>query len=205
MHPISAAQKADIISLLTAGHSAHEVSSIMGVHTSTISRLQRKHCPYISMSAGGCPTKLTGRNVQHAICLITSGKVDTAVEVTKALQDVVNQPVSPDTMRRHLKKAGMKAVVKKKKPFLSAKHVKVIPSLYSCSVLSEGIITKGSVLSLTQTYAQEFQRTSCGIEPCRTLRSNWGNYSVRYWVYICKEESNNTLPKVREISGREIG
>jgi len=50
--------------------------------------------------------------------------VETAVEATRALQDTVNQPVSPDTMRRHLKKVGMKAVVKKKKPLLSARHKK---------------------------------------------------------------------------------
>src|SRR5882762_4758764 len=123
MHPISSAHKANIISLLTAGHSAHEVSSIMGIHTSTISRLRRKHYPYLPTSAGGDPTKLSDRTVQHAIRLITSGKVETAIEATRALQDTVNQPVSPETMRRHLKKVGMKAVVKKK-PLLSARHKK---------------------------------------------------------------------------------
>ena len=40
-----------------------------------------------------------------------------AVEVTRALQVVINQPLSSETTRRHLKKAGMKAVVKKKSPF----------------------------------------------------------------------------------------
>ena len=67
---------------------------------------------------------MTDRNVQHAICLISSGRAETAVEVTRALCDVVNGPVSPETTRRYLKKAGMKAVVKKKKPLLTAKHRK---------------------------------------------------------------------------------
>jgi Transposase/DDE superfamily endonuclease len=46
------------------------------------------------------------------------------VDVTKALQDVINQPLSVETTRRYLKKAGMKAVVKKKKPLLTARHKK---------------------------------------------------------------------------------
>ncbi len=44
------------------------------------------------------------------------------MEVTRALQDVVNGSLSPETTRRCLKKAGMKAVVKKKKPLLTAQH-----------------------------------------------------------------------------------
>ena len=70
---------------------------------------------------GGRPSKLSARNIQHAIHLL-SGKAETAVDVTRALQDVVDGSLSVDTTRRHLKKAGMKAVVKKKKPLLTAKH-----------------------------------------------------------------------------------
>jgi len=51
---------------------------------------------------------------------LSSGKADTAVGVTKALQNVINQPLSAETTRRYLKKAGVKAVVKKKKLLLTA-------------------------------------------------------------------------------------
>jgi transposase len=122
MHALSADQKTHIISLLTSGKSAHEVSTITGHGTGTISRLHRKHCPYLPRSNGGRPRKLTDRNVQHAVRLISSGKAETAVEVTRALQDVVNGSLSPETTRRYLKQAGMKAVVKKKKPALTARH-----------------------------------------------------------------------------------
>jgi transposase len=122
MKSLSPAQQSHIISLLKDGHSAHQVSSITGLNHSTISRLSRKHCPYLPKSSGGCPAKLSDRNVNHAIRLISSGKAETAVEVSRALQDVINQPISPETTRRYLKRAGMKAVVKKKKPLLSAKH-----------------------------------------------------------------------------------
>ena len=46
------------------------------------------------------------------------------MDVTKVLRSVTNQSLSAQTVRNSLKVAGMKAVVKKKKPFLSQKHRK---------------------------------------------------------------------------------
>jgi hypothetical protein len=46
------------------------------------------------------------------------------VDVAKALRNVTNQPLSAQTVHRNLKAAGLKAVVKKKKPFLSKRHRK---------------------------------------------------------------------------------
>jgi len=63
-------------------------------------------------------------NIHHAVNLITSGKAETTVQVSKALQPVTNQPVTPQTVHRHFRRTGMKAVVKKKKPLLSQKHRK---------------------------------------------------------------------------------
>jgi hypothetical protein len=56
--------------------------------------------------------------------LISSGKVDTAVDVAKSLRNITNQPLHAQTVCRGLSLAGMKAVVKRKKPFLSKKHKK---------------------------------------------------------------------------------
>ena len=57
--------------------------------------------------------------VQHAVWLMGTGKAENVVQVTKALQDVKNTSISPQTICCHLKKAGMKAVVKKKCPHLT--------------------------------------------------------------------------------------
>ena len=59
MRTISLAQKNCILSMLDAGHSAHSIASITGVHTSTISRLCSKECSKLHKSFGGCPTKLS--------------------------------------------------------------------------------------------------------------------------------------------------
>jgi len=48
----------------------------------------------------------------------------TAVDVTKTLSNIINQPLSAQTACNSLKEAGMKAVAKKKKPLLSCRHRK---------------------------------------------------------------------------------
>ena len=61
-------------------------------------------------------------DICHSIQLIGTGKAENAVQVTRTLQDVKNQSISPQTICCHLKKAGMKAVVKKKCPLLTKCH-----------------------------------------------------------------------------------
>ena len=61
-------------------------------------------------------------NICHAICLIGSGRAENAVQVTKALKDVVNQPISIQTIGNGLKKVGSNAVVKKKRPRFTPHH-----------------------------------------------------------------------------------
>src|SRR5258707_601861 len=71
----------------------------------------------------------------HAICLINSGKAENATHVARSLQSITNQSLSDETIHTHLKKAGLKAVVKKKSPLLS-KHPSIImanPQVMWCS------------------------------------------------------------------------
>ena len=60
--------------------------------------------------------------MHHAVRLLTSGKADNATQVAQSLQSITNQSLSHETVCRHLKKAGLKAVVKKKQPLLSQCH-----------------------------------------------------------------------------------
>ena len=124
MHPISATSQNYILSLLDAGHSAKHIAASTGYGIATVSRLRSKHRPHLSKSSGGRPPKLSTANIRFAQRLISPGKADTAIDVTKALCNVTNQPLHAQTVCRHLKVAGMKAVVKKKRPFLSKKHRK---------------------------------------------------------------------------------
>ena len=122
MRSLTSAQHTHILSLLDKGQSVYKIFSITGIHTSTISRLHSKHCSILSKSMGGCPSKLSSSNIHYAIRLITTWKAENAVQITKTLGDIANQPLSSKTVRRCLKKEGMKVVVKKKRPLLSKRH-----------------------------------------------------------------------------------
>jgi Transposase/DDE superfamily endonuclease len=124
MRTLSSASQNHILSLLEAGHTAGHIAASTGYGISTVSRLRSNHLPHLSKSLGGRPSKLSSANIRHAQRLISSGKADTAVDVAKALRNVTNQPLSAQTVRRNLKAAGLKAVAKKKKPFLSKRHRK---------------------------------------------------------------------------------
>ena len=126
MKSLTAAQQTYILSFLDKKQSAHKISFITGIHTgihtSTISRLCSKHYSTLSKSKGGHPSKLSSSNIYCVIWLITSQKAEIVAEVTKRLEDITNQPLSSKTVKRGLKEAGIKAVVKKKRPLLSKKH-----------------------------------------------------------------------------------
>src|SRR5436305_745073 len=122
MRTLSPASKDHILSLLDAGYTATHIATSTGHGIGTVSRLRSKHRSHLSKSLGGRPSKLSSANIRHAQRLISSGKVDTAVDVAKVLRNVTNQSLSIQTVRNGLKAAGMKAVVKKKKPFLSKRH-----------------------------------------------------------------------------------
>ena len=124
MHTLPATSQNHILSLLDAGHSAKRIAASTGHGVATISRLRSKHRPHLSKPSAGRPHKLSSANIRHAQRLISSGKAETAVDLVKTLSDITNQPLSAQTVRRSLKVAGMKAVVKRKRPFLSKKHRK---------------------------------------------------------------------------------
>ena len=110
--------------MLNAGHSTHHIGSITGVHASTISRLCFKECSELHKLSGGYLTKLLPINIRHADHLITTKKAENAVQIIKSLKTITNQSLSLTIVQQHLKKAGMKAVVKRKHPLLSVKHCK---------------------------------------------------------------------------------
>jgi transposase len=124
MKALPAAQCNHILSLLDSGHSGNEISSITGVGTTTVTRLHSRYRPYLHKSSGGHPSKLSTTDIRHAIHLIGTGKAENAVEVTRVLRDVINQPLSAQTVCNSLKDVGLKAMVKKKRPLLTKRHRK---------------------------------------------------------------------------------
>jgi len=124
MHPISSAQKENILSLASNGISIRHIASKLGVGKSTVSRTLQNLLPNHQTPSTGRPSKLSTTD-QHAILTqITTGKAANAVQATKHINSIISTPVSSETVRRVLRKNSLKAVVKKKKPLLSVRHRK---------------------------------------------------------------------------------
>src|ERR1700676_5566167 len=103
MRALSNAQLDNILHLIDSKHSAHQISSITGHHTSTITHVWSKYRPHVSKSSGGHPSKLSPSDVCHAIHLINTGKATTATQVAHSLQSITNQSLSNETVCHHLR------------------------------------------------------------------------------------------------------
>ena len=92
----------------------------MNVGCSTVHRIMHSIGPSLPKSLGGRPATLTPYDQQLLTQKVTSGAADTAPQLKKLL----DLDVSTQTIRRSLRKAGLKAAVKPKEPFLSKAHQK---------------------------------------------------------------------------------
>jgi len=122
MPSLSSAKRSQILQLLDSGQSAHQIMSATGAHVSTISRLRQKHRPSLPKSCGGRPSLLSSADTRYAIHLITSRKAENAVQISRIMSAAAGHSISSKTVRRKLSHAGMKAVVKAKRPLLTASH-----------------------------------------------------------------------------------
>src|SRR5258707_3890881 len=122
MKSISQQSHNDILSLLDQGKSSRKIALETGVHYSTVSKLRSQLRSALPKAQGGWPSKLNSTTIHHAIWIISTGRADTATQVTKSLQETLPESVSVQTVRRALKKTGLKAVVKAKRPALSQCH-----------------------------------------------------------------------------------
>jgi transposase len=122
MKHLSTDELNNILSLIDGHNSAHHIAKITGLHTSTVTRYWTLHRPDVPKPSGGHPPKLSPADVRHAVRLISTGEAENAAQVARSLQTITNISVTRQTVRSHLKKAGLKAVVKKKRPLLSARH-----------------------------------------------------------------------------------
>jgi transposase len=122
MHPTSSAQKENILSLALNGHSTRTIASRLNLCQSTVSRILRTLHPNQHHSSGGRPSKLSPTSQRAILNQITTGKASNAVQATHYINTIISTPVSSETVRRVLRKHSFKAVVKKKKPLLTARH-----------------------------------------------------------------------------------
>ena len=84
--------------------------------SATVDRVRANIRPDMQKNQGGRPAKLTASDKRRLVRMITSGKADNPVQVAQELKNSIEVEVSAQTVRRALKEAGMKAMVKKRSP-----------------------------------------------------------------------------------------
>jgi transposase len=107
-----------------AGLSSRIIAERHGISKTTVIRTQKAHDLHPHTALSGRPALLGARDRRYLVRQITSGQADTVVTSGQFLFDTLGKHCSAQTIRRALKKEGLKAVVKKKKPFLKASHKK---------------------------------------------------------------------------------
>ena len=122
MRPTPSAQRSTIISLFLEGQSLHQIQSKTDLGKSTVARIKKEVDQNKENSKGGRPSKLTSRDKQCIMRQITTGRLDNAVQATKFINNIIPNPVSPQTVRNVLKESNFRSVVKKKCPLLKKQH-----------------------------------------------------------------------------------
>jgi transposase len=123
MKKISKEIENSIISLLDKDHSSWQIAAQLSVSHATVMRVHSKSRPTTQKQKGGRPKKLTVTDKRNIVRNVTSGKVDTTVDLVKTVKESIGIDVGPDTIRRSLKEAGLKAATKPKKPLLLPQHI----------------------------------------------------------------------------------
>ena len=122
MRKIKNKKKMEIISHLRQGSSTREIAVLCNVSKSTVSRIRNSESIEVPKQPGGRKRLITGRMKRNLIRLFTTGKVSNSVQAKNVLRNDYYLNVSCSTIRRTLKRSGMKAYTKKKKPWLSTLH-----------------------------------------------------------------------------------
>jgi hypothetical protein len=73
---------------------------------------------------GGRPAKLTEANKRFCVRAIACGGLSTSAAVADKLKTELDVTVSPQTVRNTLRRAGLGAIEKKPKPFLSQRNIR---------------------------------------------------------------------------------
>ena len=111
MQSTFSAQCSTIFSLLQEGYSLHQIQSKTGLGKSTIGRIAKKVELDKENSKGDHLSKLSPHDKQSIMHQITTGKLDNAVQATKFINNVVPNPIHPQTVRNVLKKYQFKLAV----------------------------------------------------------------------------------------------
>jgi transposase len=122
-------QRARVHMYISIGYSLRQIAKEDSLPLSTVAGICKKYAntnwreqTYLDSSRSGRPSKLTPSEKRNITRLITTRKLQTAVDVQAHLEANEDIKISAQTVRNVLKKTPLIARIKVKKPYLSAKH-----------------------------------------------------------------------------------
>ena len=118
MPKVSDSEKDRIKCLLMSGRSVREIKVTVSASIGTTCSIQKGLGNVPSPANNGRPAALTDRDKKAIVKSIKKGEVENAVEATSMLKAECSVDVSPSTVRRALRDAGLRSFVKPKKPAL---------------------------------------------------------------------------------------
>lgn len=124
MRPISKEKELNVGALLQKNFSSRKVAQAVGLSQSTVNRIRKKCFENIDMSKGGRPKALNSYEKRFVVRSMTVGRLENAVQATRALKTETGVDVCVETVRNALREAGLGATEKVSKPALTAKNVK---------------------------------------------------------------------------------
>jgi transposase len=116
-------KEANIVALLIKSKNTREVVKSLGFSKSIVNRMKRKHCSSLEMPQRGRREILTTSKKQLAMCLVTIGGLEMAVEAAKVLRVDMEVGFCDNTLRNALRDVGLRACEKISKPSLSQRNV----------------------------------------------------------------------------------
>ncbi len=122
MYSTSSTQCSSVISLFNKGYSLRQIQSKTGLGKSTIERIKKEMDGDKENSKECRLFKLSHYDKQSILHQITTGRLDNAVQATKFINNIIPNPVTPQTVRNVLKENNFRSVVKKKCPLLKKQH-----------------------------------------------------------------------------------
>ena len=108
MRKVSAETEQNIRSLLERGFSVRSICARVNVGHSVVNRI-RKRITDVPSPRAGRPRILDAYDERYCVRLVTSRRRSTAVEIKKNFSDTIGLQQSAQTIRRALRRQGLKA------------------------------------------------------------------------------------------------
>ena len=124
MKALSHPQVQYIISLLQVGHPHQKIAQAASFSPGMISIIRKKYLSDLSKSSKGHSIKLFPYNIHYTTRLLGSEEAEAAPQVARRLEKIKSTNISDQNVQNVLKRAGLKAVGKKKQPYLKPEHCK---------------------------------------------------------------------------------